>query len=87
MSKRYYRETTHTCKARGCTRQVPKRYLMCRQHWYEVPPDVQAEVYAAWAEVQTSGTITERYARAARAAIDAVGSTPIRPPAQRVDQF
>jgi len=66
------RETTHACKARGCNRQVPKRYLMCRQHWAMVPEPIRLEVWAAWAEVQSSGQLTTRYAETVRQAIDSI---------------
>lgn len=77
------RETTHTCKAPGCNRQVPKRYLMCREHWYQVPEPIRLEIWAAWAEVQTTGQITIRYAHAVRDAINALKLQDI--PRYRID--
>lgn len=82
------KNTTHTCKATGCNRQVAKRYLMCRFHWGQVPQPIREAVWAEWANVQTTGQFTEAYAVAVRAAIDSVGSTPRNPPqVQAVDQF
>lgn len=84
------KSTTHTCKATGCNRQVPKRYLMCREHWYQVPEQLRNEVSRTWADVQTSGQITIEYAKAVRDAIDNVGRTyPLdnSPQAQQVNNF
>ncbi len=37
--------SAHHCHALGCKRACPPRWLMCRQCWALVPPDLQAEVY------------------------------------------
>jgi hypothetical protein len=82
------KNTTHTCKAHGCKDQIPKRYLMCRFHWGQVPQPLRAAVWAAWANVQTSGQFTDAYAIAVRNAINSIKSTPRSPlVAQAVDQF
>lgn len=86
------KNTTHTCKATGCNRQVPKRYLMCRKHWYQVPQPIRDAVWAEWANVQTTGQMSIAYARAVRDAINAIERTyPLDDPpqiqAQSVDQF
>lgn len=90
MSKQ--RANRHKCRAAGCTIIVEKRYLMCRNHWYEVPPLIRDEVMEAWAEVQASGAITIRYARAVRAAVASIGKvypldTPMQTWATSVDEF
>lgn len=36
----------HKCFAVGCDRQVQAIYLMCRQHWFMVPKDVQNAIWA-----------------------------------------
>lgn len=66
---------SHTCKAVGCTRQVPNCYLMCRKHWYAVPQHIRDRVWQTWAVVQTNGQMTVEYAQAVRDAINSVGST------------
>ena len=38
-------EMTHHCHALGCKRACPPRWLMCRECWALVPPDLQTEVY------------------------------------------
>ena len=68
-------QNTHQCRALGCTRQVQRRYLMCRDHWYEVPTELRNEITEAWAEVQASGAITIRYASAVRNAVESIGRT------------
>lgn len=81
-------QNTHKCRANGCMRQVQKRHLMCRDHWYEVPPHIREEISEAWAEVQSSGAITLRYARAVRNAVDSIGKVyPIETGATPVDEF
>lgn len=42
---------TQACQVQGCATQIPRRHLMCPQHWYEVPAPLRAEVeetLAAW---------------------------------------
>ena len=39
------------CQITGCTREVPPRHLMCREHWFEVPVELRNQVeesLAAW---------------------------------------
>lgn len=38
---------SHHCHALGCKVACPPRWLMCRSHWSQVPPDLQREVYRA----------------------------------------
>lgn len=35
----------HVCHARGCMRECPPRWLMCRECWARVPADLASEVY------------------------------------------
>jgi hypothetical protein len=39
------------CQIPGCAIEIPRRHLMCRQHWFEVPQELRGEVefsLAAW---------------------------------------
>jgi hypothetical protein len=36
----------HKCPVPGCERNVSTQYLMCRIHWFQVPPDLKRRVYA-----------------------------------------
>jgi hypothetical protein len=38
----------HPCRAVGCEEQVDEKYLMCRAHWAQVPPPIQAAVLEHW---------------------------------------
>jgi hypothetical protein len=40
-----------TCQLPGCGAGIPRRHLMCPQHWFEVPVELRGEVelsLAAW---------------------------------------
>ena len=46
-----YSPNARICSAVGCTREVPGTYLMCLQHWSEVPAELRDQVamtLAAW---------------------------------------
>jgi len=36
---------THKCAATTCTIEVPKRFLMCGQHWQMLPYSIQQRVW------------------------------------------
>lgn len=38
----------HKCPVQGCPIAVPPKYLMCREHWRRVPPDLQGAVWQAY---------------------------------------
>lgn len=63
----------HECAARGCDEQVPRRLLMCRTHWRQVPADVRASVWLAYRRGQEdNGNLSRAYINAATEAIEAV---------------
>lgn len=63
----------HTCHARGCTKPVPPRMLMCLRHWKMVPRGIQSDVLATYRPGQERTKDPSReYINAARAAVDAV---------------
>ena len=63
----------HTCHARGCKAAVPPRMLMCRRHWYMVPRELRARVWATYRPGQEiSKTPSAAYLAAALEAVNAV---------------
>lgn len=38
----------HVCHATGCRIPVPPKMLMCRRHWYMVPPLLRAQIWATY---------------------------------------
>ena len=76
------RETaaTRPCAARGCPEQVPRRRLMCRTHWFQVPADVRASIWLAYRPGQESnGNPSRAYINAVTEAIDLVARHGRRP--------
>jgi hypothetical protein len=47
---------THECPATGCTREVGIYMLLCRGHWYMVPPPLRAAVWNAWQDGAGAGS-------------------------------
>jgi len=43
----------HNCAAMNCRKEIPARYLMCRDHWYKVPLAIKNEVTAAYQNCST----------------------------------
>ena len=39
-------ETLAVCQIAGCSREIPRRHLMCQAHWFEVPADLRDRVTA-----------------------------------------
>lgn len=65
----------HTCHAKGCTKSVPPKLLMCLHHWRMVPADLQKAVWATYRKGQeTDKRPSREYLDVARAAIDAVAA-------------
>lgn len=63
----------HTCHAIGCDVPVPRKMLMCRQHWRLVPRAAQQAVWAAYELGQErTGETTEVYRMVAAGAVIAV---------------
>lgn len=42
------KHSLHLCHAIDCVADVPPRMLMCRQHWFMVPKDIQTAVWCAY---------------------------------------
>jgi hypothetical protein len=64
---------THTCHARGCTREVDPSLLMCLSHWKRVPKPLQHDVWRHYRKGQELDRNPSReYLAAANAAIEAV---------------
>lgn len=40
--------SVHRCHARGCNTPVPPKLLMCRRHWFMVPPALRDRVWATY---------------------------------------
>ena len=63
----------HICHAKNCDLAVPPKKLMCKRHWFMVPPDLRKEV---WREYRPGQEVdkepTAEYLKAARKAIEAV---------------
>lgn len=38
----------HTCHAKRCTVSVPPKMFMCKRHWYMVPRDLRAAIWATY---------------------------------------
>lgn len=64
--------TAHDCPAKGCTRRVGVRMLMCRPHWYMVPKALRDAVYDAYAGGLGAGSPAHR--DAILEAVDAVNA-------------
>lgn len=65
----------HSCHARGCSKSVPPRMLMCGFHWRIVPAKLQADVWRTYRRGQEIDKSPSReYLDAARAAIEAVAT-------------
>lgn len=57
----------HRCAADGCAKIVPSADLMCRTHWFKVPKDLRARVWAGY-----HAGMGPEYDVAVAAAVDAV---------------
>lgn len=64
----------HTCHADGCSRVVPRAMLMCRVHWFAVPPPLRLKVWKTFTPGQCDDPrlVTKEYLEAARDAVIAV---------------
>lgn len=52
---------THECPHGQCTLQVDSGRLACRPHWYQLPKELRAEVWAAY-RVRTTDPARHRRA-------------------------
>lgn len=82
------RKTLRRCAARGCKLYVNRSRLMCLKHWRLVPTPIKRELNAAYRERggSPSSVVTQRYADALVAAVNAVtpqitldAPTPVEP--------
>lgn len=65
--------TRHRCHARGCTVKTKPEMLMCRRHWFMVPPAIRRRVWATYRAGQCDDKRpSESWHEAADAAIRAV---------------
>jgi hypothetical protein len=61
---------SHRCPGPDCDEQVDDAMLMCRQHWYLVPPPIRNAVRRAWKG--SAGAGSTEHVRAIHAAIQSV---------------
>lgn len=64
----------HTCHLPSCDESVPRRWLMCKEHWFMVPRDIRREVNRTYQPGQEKGEVlpSEEWHEAADKAIEAV---------------
>lgn len=63
----------HSCAARGCCEQISTASLMCKRHWFMVPPAIRRRVNEAWFITPDLRALQNpEYMAARQAAIDAV---------------
>jgi hypothetical protein len=74
---------THRCRAPGCDKRITSGLLLCKPHWWKVPPNVRAEVSETWRRVTKAGDgnwlrapaeLREAWKAAAARALAAVGA-------------
>tara|TARA_R110000824_G_scaffold401790_1_gene616409 strand:- start:1025 stop:1303 length:279 start_codon:yes stop_codon:yes gene_type:complete len=67
----------HHCHWPGCEVQCPPAMWGCKSHWYRLPRDIRANIWAAYRPGQEiNGTPNRSYVEAARAAQDWIKSQP-----------
>lgn len=53
------------CFAKGCNRLIDEKMLMCGEHWYQVPKEIQDEVWRTYrARLRRGGVISREYSEA-----------------------
>lgn len=62
---------SHTCHARGCEVEVPRKLFMCKKHWFKLPKAMQDAVWREYKPGQENGqaSVTEEYCRVTDEAI------------------
>lgn len=75
---------TNQCPVPGCRVRHSASMLMCRRHWFIVPPPLRQEVKAAYARFLKQSTYTAAisHAEACLAAVEAVAGAegqPLKP--------
>jgi len=64
---------SHRCHAQGCAASVPPEMLMCKRHWFMVPPNIRRAVWSTYRDGQCNDKRPSRaWLSAADAAIAAV---------------
>lgn len=55
--------SAHTCHARGCPVEVPRKMFMCLKHWRLLPKPMQAAVWREYNPGQENGLaeVTQAY--------------------------
>ena len=48
----------HTCRADGCSTEIPRRMLLCMPCWRRVPRDIQRRVAATYQIGQWRGLVS-----------------------------
>jgi len=64
--------TPHRCAAVGCQHAVQPGFLMCMDHWRQVPKVCQRDVWFWYRALGRKPEARDRYAQAVQAAVDAV---------------
>ena len=57
------------CPWPACPKRTKASYLMCREHWYALPPDIRARILATYRPGQTALTASPEYLEALRDAL------------------
>jgi len=71
----------HRCHATACPTPVKPEMLMCRRHWFMVPPRIRAQVWASYRSGQCDDMDPSgAYCLAAKAAVVAVAEREGRVP-------
>lgn len=68
---------SHACHAHGCSRQVPPRMFMCRDHWRRLPRKFKNAIWREYRPGQErSKTPTARYMAVQQMAIGTIAFRP-----------
>lgn len=63
----------HACAIPSCCKQIPTSMLMCRAHWFMVPPAIRTAVNDTWSLAPDMRALENpEYMAARQSAIDAV---------------
>jgi len=57
------------CPWPACPGRTKAGHLMCRDHWYALPPDIRARILATYRPGQTALTASPEYLEALRDAL------------------
>jgi hypothetical protein len=62
---------SRTCSWPDCPQQVPIAMLMCKTHWFRLPPSIRSAIWAAYRPGQEEdGEVSDAYWKAFKAAQD-----------------